>query len=309
MSETPKDLAQLALATANRLRQVQADFADHTPEARQEYLSDEVERVISSLVPNQREGFLDALRDHFPTWDANMAAAPAAGSGGQAAASQSPTDQREWNDVSFVLERVIELAKPLDTQQKHRLAGRLAEAGISLPGNLAVPPKIIDELKTALKIDGSHQVDPARLIEMAVGLAMFANSLDQLVWQIWKNIAPKSTLRSSGLQNTLRRFTQGDSDVSLSNDLEQLRHLTAALLSAISQIGTQFGQQHLARFAPHEIESMVVLEKGSIFVSKEVKCWQKYKELAKSFDDTAMIDSQVRQIIAGFVEAMKGLGR
>jgi len=301
MPEVSKDLAQQAIATANRLRQIQADFADHGPQTREGYLSDEVDRVLSTLVPDQRQPFLEALRDHFPTWDANILASAESGESG---ASQSPTDQREWNDVHFVLERLVELAKPLPGDQRKKLANRLAGAGIATGEGVAVSPELIDELKSCLQVDVSDAIDSTRLLEMSVMLVRFAYSLDQLIWQIWKNIAPKSKLRSTGLQNTMKRFTKGDSDVSLTSDLEHLRHLVASLLSSISQIGVQFGQQHLAKFAPQEIEASAAMEPGGFLVAKEVKCWRKYTELAKSFDDPSAIDSQVKQIIADFVEAM-----
>jgi hypothetical protein len=305
MTDAPAELTQQAIATANRLRQIQADFADETAQAREGYLSDELQRILSTIVPDQRQVFMEALREHFPTWEANMAT-PQSQPAQQE--SSSPSDLREWNDVSFVVERLIELAAPLPSDQKRRLADQLRGAGLAAAGGGGdLPPELVTELKGILNLDPQHEIDPTRLLEMACRLVHFAHSLDQLAWKIWKTIAPKSPLRGSGLQGTMARFAKGDGEAPLSRDLEQLRHLVASLLSSISQVGRQFGQQHLAKFAPNEIEASAAMEPGGFLVAKEIKCWRKYQELAKSFDDPAAIDNQVMQIITEFVSSMPGL--
>lgn len=307
MADYNNDLTQQVMATANRLRQIQADFADGSAQTREEYLSDEVERVLATLVPDNRPSFLKALQEQFPTWDANMVVQD------QPAASmptQSPTDEREWGDVSFVLERLLELAADQSDDQRQKIIDRLKAAGLSQTGQWGVPQKLVDELKSDLGLDAEQDVDPGRVVELAIRLISFSHKLDQLGWQIWRTIAPKSSLRSaSTLQSTMVKFTQGESDVPLTNDLERLRHLIASLLSAISQVGRQFGQSHLAKFAPNEIETSAMTEGGGFLVAKEVKCWRKYVELAKSMDDAAAIDSQVMRIIADFVESMPGQKR
>jgi len=304
MSDMNKELNQQAMVTANRLRQIHADFADGDAQSRQDYLSDEVEKVLAEILPDQRSVFLDVLREHFPTWDANTNLQV---SSDETNRVQAPSDQREWNDVNYVLERLIELSASLSDKQRGRLIRQLAGAGLTEQGDLSCSDETIQELRSCLKLDKDQTISPARLAEMAVRLASFSHSLDQLVWQIWKNVAPKSKLRSVGIRNVMQRFVKGESDVPLSRDLEQLRHLVASLLSAIAQIGMQFGQLHLARFAPSEIENSAAREPGGMFVAKEVKCWRKYTQLAKAIDDPAAVDSQIKKIIADFVESMPGL--
>ena len=306
MPDITKEMNQRAMATATRLRQIQADSADEDPDSRQGYLSDEVERAVAELVPNQRQLFLDALKEHFPTWDANMTLHDQSAS---SSATLSPTDLREWQDVNFVLERLIELSGTLPPDKKKRLIRQLAGAGLIESGVMSIPEEVMEELRSCLQLEADQTFDSARLAEMALRLANLVQSLDQLVWQIWKNVSPRTKLRSTRLQTLMHQFVKGDADVPLTRDLEQLRHLTASLLSAIAQIGVQFGQVHLARFAPSEIENAVAKESGGMFVAKEVKCWRKYTQLSKTMDDPAAIDSQVKQIIADFVESMRGLGK
>ncbi len=308
MPEAHTDLAQRVAATANRLRQIQADFADQDDQTRQEYLSDEVQRALSTLMPDQRSAFLEALGENFPSWDANMAAIGQSGNDGHA--SPSPADEQEWSDPTFVLERLVELAKDMPADQKQGMISRLSKAGLSASGDLGASQKTTDELRAKLKLDSGDTINAERVVEMAAHLVGFVSSLDKLSWQIWKEISPKSAVRSAAsLQDTLLSFVRGDSDAPLTRDLEQMRYLVAGLLSAISGIGSQFGQQYLSRFAPNEIEAAAALEPGGFLVAKEIKCWRKYTELAKTFDDAALVDQEIKKIIANFVGSMRGLDR
>ena len=303
MVESTQDRSRRVAATANRLRLIQADFADESVEARQECLAQVIQQALAEISPDHRQLFLDELGEMFPTWDAHQEVARASGEVG----GTSITDQQEWQDVSFVAQRLIELAQPLSQEQRQGLADRLQDAGLSSVSDFHWPAKTLDELKSALRISPDQQVDAHRVLELVIQLGVFADSLDQLAWRIWKTIsANKSKLRSTApLKDTMKRFVAGQSDVPMSRNIEDLRHLIASLLSAIAQIGSQFARQHVQKFAPGEIEANVKLGPGSILVSSEVRCWRKYKELASDLDD-AVIEREVMQIIERFVSTVRG---
>lgn len=283
-------------ATANRLRLIQADFADEDVEARQGHLSDEIQRALNTLVPDERQLFLDELSERFPTWDGNVPLERSATGG-----AQSLTDQREWQDISFVLERLIELSQTLEDDQRLNLARRLQEAGLTPGGEVHWPDPLVTEMKTLLQMDKDTRLDGVRVLEMAIHLAVFADKLDQLGWRIWKTLAPRSRFRSTDrLKNTMKQFVGGKSDVPLSRNIEDLRHLLASLLAAIGQIGNQVAQQH-RRFLPAQIEEIVKMEPGGFLVNFETRCWRRYGELSKDLDN-ALVDKEVRQIIERFVE-------
>ena len=69
-------------------------------------------------------------------------------------------------------------------------------------------------------------------------------------------------------------------------------------------------QRHLHKFQPDEIQALVQSEKsGGMFVSEEVKCWRKYKELAHALDE-ATVESEIQNAIAEYAETLiKGLSR
>ena len=52
-------------ATANRLRLIQIDFADESPEVRRGYLSEEIERALAEVLPEERQTFLQELMNRF----------------------------------------------------------------------------------------------------------------------------------------------------------------------------------------------------------------------------------------------------
>ena len=54
-------------ATANRLRMIQVDFADDSDQSRHEYLCEEIEHALKTVLPDERAEFLEGLKTKFPT--------------------------------------------------------------------------------------------------------------------------------------------------------------------------------------------------------------------------------------------------
>jgi DNA primase len=299
---------QLVAATSNRLRLVQVDFADQGPDVRREYLSEEIERALSAVVPDQRQPFLAALMEQFPSWDARVELQLRKDD----TTERSLTDARELQDPNFLVARLIDCAAKLGGGERKVLVERLKEAGLASITEGAWPAEAEAALRQELRLPGEH-VDPARTLQL-VGMASdFALRLDQLVWGAWQKVSPKSTVRrDKPLQQTLKAFITGSQDVprgQVATDLEKLRQLIASLISSVGQAGRQFASRHLARFSPSEIEALASMEGGGFLVSKDVKCWKKYKELADAMTEVA-IENEITETIANYAEnLMKGLGR
>lgn len=311
LAESTTDQARLLAATANRLRLIQVDFADEAADVREGYLHDELQRALAKLSPDQRQPFIEELRARFPTWDSKVdITAPKAA----AAPTQSATDARELRDPSFLVTRLVELAPNLTEEQRRALVGRLAEANLAPPASGDLPAAQVTALKAKLGMAAADNLDAARTLEMLTDLVTLASSLDQLVWSAWRQVAARSTLRRQNpLQRTMARYAAGEQDLTrgnISQDIERLRQLTASLVAAIGQIGRQFMQRYLHKFHPDEVQAIVQTEKaGGMFVSEEVKCWRKYKELARSLDE-ATVESEIQQAVAEYAETLiKGLSR
>jgi len=273
---------------------VQVDFADQDSDVRKEYLGEELERALSSVPPEQRQEFLKALMEEFPSWDAKVEVQLRK----EDTTDRTTTDQKELQDPNFLVARLIDCSAELGDGERKVLAERLKEAGLATVAQGAWPAEAEAQLRQTLRLT-EPTIDPVRALELVGMLSDFALRLDQLCWTSWRHISPKSNIRrDKKLQDTLKRNIVGDQDVprgQVAADLERLRQLIASLVSAVGQAGRQFAGRHVARFSPHEIEALASLEGGGFLVSKDTKCWRKYT---------------VMETIANYAEnLMKGLGR
>lgn len=307
MSNTNVDLSQRVAATANRLRLVQIDFADETPEVRRDQLCEEVERAMASLIPEQRQAFLDQLAERFPSWDSNVVVAPAPAE----APARSQMDQRELKDPSFLMARLLELAPSMTGEQKLAMGSKLRAAGFVAEDAGGWPAAAAEALANELSPGEKIQLDPVRTLELLAVLAPIAKSLDQLAWNTWKTMAPRSAIRRGvELNREMARFAAGDPDYSrtqVKQDVERLRQLIAALISAVGKAGGQFAQKHMTRFSPDEIETSV--GKAGIFGGADAKCWQRYKELFGTMDAVSIENELLASIVNWAEPLIKGLAR
>jgi len=316
VSTPVSEIALRAAAVANRLRLVQIDFADESPEVRREQLCEEIERAMKPMAPAQRREFLHELAERFPSWDMNVVleggarngagAAPAAAAGGA-----SKTDERELKDPSFLVGRLVEVSKTLSDEQKKTLGATLKAAGFAVEGDRSWPEAAAAAVSHELAPGEKLELDPVRSLELLAQLVTVSKSLDQLAWNTWRTMAPKSTIRRGvELHKTMARFAAGDPDVprgQVKQDVEKLRQLIAALISAVGKAGGPFAQKLLAMFSPAEIEAMV--GKGGFMTSTDSKCWARYKEMAGSMDAVSIEADLIAAIVNWAEPLIKGIGR
>lgn len=306
MSNPVSEVALRAAAVANRLRLVQIDFADDTPEVRRDQLREEIERAMKTMVPDQRRAFLQELGDRFPSWDPNVGVAPKA----EPVPMKSGTDERELKDPSFLVGRLVEAAKTLTEEQKASLGARLKAAGFVVDSDRAWPESAAEAVAQELAPGEKLKLDPVRSLELLAVLVTVTKSLDQLAWNTWKTMAPKNMIRRTiELHKTMARFAAGDQDVprgQVKQDVEKLRQVIAGLISAIRGAGGPFAQKLITRFSPSEIE---VLVPKSTFSSTDAKCWAKYKEMAGSLDAGTIEADLLAAIVTWAEPLIKGIGR
>ncbi len=307
-----RDRDRLLGATANRLRLIQADFADETEQARRDYLADEIQRALASLVPEDRAAFLKDLGDRFPTWDQKVDISAKPG-----APAQGAMDLKELQDPSFLVNRLIELLPQLSTMAKDAITLQLQKAGLVPTVSSDFPAEVLTTTRPKLQLQAGETPVPANVLELVGLLAEFASSLDQLIWQTWRTIAPKTAIRPPRqMTRTLGRFAMADRDTprgQVTQDLERTRQAVAAIISAISQASKVFAHNYAAKYAPAEVEGMANMEGGWSLGSKEARNWKKYLELVPSKDAVgfeAAIENDVRQALADYAESlMRGLAK
>lgn len=290
--------------TANRLRLIQVDFANDSEQTRLEYLGEEVKRVLKTILPEQRKVFLEKLTEKFPTWNF-----------GAPLVSKQPQDKdrggievEKLKDPEFVIRRLLEMAPMLSDDQKKLATKRLQGAGFGTSAaaqNYSV--KFSKDLISKLQLGDVSVIKADRLTELIVLLVDFAFKLEPLVWNTWRTLSPRSSIRPpASLKKTLGQFLSDDSnmpDKKVKHQLKVLQRLIAAITTAVGRLGSQFAKHHLARFSPSEISTLVRMEHGSVFVSHEVKCWRKYLELAETLTE-ASIETEIRKAIADYAESL-----
>ena len=305
-----RDRDKLLGATANRLRLIQADFADETEQVRRDYLADEIQRALGGLVPEERGVFLKELGDRFPTWDQKVDI-----SDKPALPVQGAMDLKELKDPSFLVSRLLELAPGLSAMAKDAIVAQLQKAGLVAVGSSEFPAEVVAALRPKLQLAAGEMPAAANILELAGLLAEFAHSLDQLIWQTWRTISPRTKIGPPRqMLRTLGRFAIADRDTprgQVTQDLERTRQAVAAIISAISQTSKMFAHNYAAKYAPAEVEALTNIEGGWGLGSKEAKNWKRYAELVPSKDAVgfeAAIENEIRQGLADYAEAlMRGL--
>jgi hypothetical protein len=297
------------LETANRLRLIQADFADENKQTRRDYLCEEIEKVLASIVPAERNEFLRRLLERFPTGSfvAQPAERKSENEGG------SMIGESRIRNVDFLIQNLLEIIPTLTEEQKVIIDKSLQEAGLRTEVKNRDSIDLNQELRAKLEIRGERSLDAKELAELSAMLVEFVLKLEPVVWNTWRALSPRSAIRPQGaLGKKIGQFLCKDAEASgspVDDDLKVLQRLIAAMTTAVSRAGGQFAKRHLAKFSPSEIAALVKMEPGSVFVSHEVKCWRKYVELAETLNEDA-IDMEIRKAIVDYVESLaKGMGR
>ena len=282
-----------ASALAARLRVLQANFADDDPGARRDFITQEIERALKGCVPEKRRALLGALADRFPCWQGS--APPVAQVGAAPVESATP---------AALLEKWLAAVPSLPAEEKAAVIARLGAAGLVAErsgGALEMAP----ELRKRLALDGNPSLDPDRVGKSLAMLLDMVLTLDQLVWTLWKQLAPKSPVRKEGeLARLAGDYLVGSSEVSqtqLLQTCERTRKLVAGLLGAIGRAGTAYARERVQLFDPVAIETDARAEK-KWNESVEFACWRKYVQLCREYGAEPVIEKGIQAAIAKTAE-------
>ncbi len=288
-------------ATANRLRMIQVDFADEPEQTRNDYLSEAIEYALNDVAADQKKEFLEHLQKRFPGVSVES------GSNGD---SKSSFDENVLNDPNFLVKQLKTVAAKLSQENKDKLAKVLCNSGLA--GNQDQSQTNTDSGNMAgsgLFIEGAS---PERAAEMFEMLIDFVSRVEPFVSNTWRNLSPRSAGRGGGhIKDRLSDFlkdTDGQSKEKIEAELKHLHRLITAIITAISKAGDNFAREHLSRFSPREIESLVNEKKKGIFVSHEVRCWQKYCELAETVTQ-ATLELEIRKAMIEYAESLLNAGQ
>ena len=282
---------------AARLWMLQTSFADDPPSARHEYLVEEIERSIKDIVESRRSEYLAALMERFPGPERI-----------DAPYFKPPPVVKVERSAAEVADELLQRLPELSREAKVVLAQKLQALGL-----LASPGKGIElplELLGKLGMIPKDAVDEERLTKLFTALLELVVTLDHLIWNVWKNMAPKSSVRrdqtSDNLRRTVGRYLSGDREVAtlqITQMLDKMRQLTAGLLSAVGPAGEIFARKYLERFAPEKIRAAVESKSPGFIASVEQKCWRRYVELAAELSGHA-VETQIVEGIVAYTEEL-----
>jgi hypothetical protein len=283
-----------ASALAARLRVLQVNFADDEPATRQEFINQEIERALKGSVPEKRKALLQALAQRFPSFEA----APAA-------QNHEPTGARtEPETAEALLDKLLNALAGLPADQRAALTERLKGAGLAPEGD-GGQFEVSPELLKRLGLEPNRALSPARAAKSLGMLLEMVLTLDQLVWTLWKQVAPKSMVRKEGdLVKLMGEYLAGSNEVStaqLLQTLERSRKLVAGLLGAVGRAGASYARDRARIFDPNAIEADARAEK-KWNESVEFACWRKYVQLNKEYGAEAAIEKSIQEAMAKAAE-------
>lgn len=277
-----------------RLRMLQASFAEDPSATRAKYLVEEIERSLKGIAETRRAEYLDALARRFPGPE-RIAAAPSS----DIPAVVEPVKKT----VEELAQELIERADEFNKEGKEWLVSKLRAAGL-----IATPQQVFDlppELRGKLGLNPEQTLDEERFTKVFAELLEVVGTLDNLIWNLWKAMAPKSIVQRDPAENfrrTVGRYLAGDREVAtlqIKQTLEKTRQLLAGLLSAIGPTGETYAKHHLETFAPEKIRASV--ETGTFVTNVEQKCWRRYVTLAEELNGPA-IEKQIVNAIVNYTE-------
>jgi len=281
---------------------LQTSFADDPPAARQEYLVEEIERSLKEVADSRRAEYLDALAHRFP--------GPERIDVPQSSPMPAPVEPIKQSAEELAEELLVRAAE-LTKERKALLAERLQAIGLNPPPGhgLNLPP----ELRGKLGLTPDQPLDEERLNKLLAALLEMVVILDNLIWNLWKTIAPKSVVRrdsGDGFRRTVGHYVTGDREVAtvqVTQMLEKTRQLLAGLLSAIGPTGETYARHHLETFAPEKIRAAVEAASSGFLSNVEQKCWRRYVALASELNGPA-VEKQIVDAIVSYTEQIV-LGR
>lgn len=291
--------AAWAEALATRLKYLQANLPDATPEVRQAQIEQELGRALQELPVEKRASHLYALTQAFPEWDmaAATAIAPAKG------ARLTPEE---------IVRAFLQVAPQLDGEQRKQVKQQLAALGLLAASDQPLEGAALTGVRAKLKLEAEDPVNAAQLARLFALYAEAMLALDQLAWNVWRNAAPKSPIRRETPQGDLRTVTRralaggpaaDEALAHVQKQLEASRQLVAGLLAGLGPAGKNFARRWQQRYTPDAIRETLRAEGGG---TGDAQLWKKYAELAAEITETVIEDDVQAAVVKYAEDLMRG---
>src|ERR1043165_652306 len=156
--DSPIDVANAkpaawATSLATRLKYLQANLPDATPEARQVQIEQELSRALQELPIEKRGSHLYALAQAFPDWELAAATAVA-----PAAAKRMTPDE--------LIQAFLQVIPQLSGEQREALKKQLAAAGVVQPTGTPIEGEALVAVRAKLKLDADDPIKGDQLAKL-----------------------------------------------------------------------------------------------------------------------------------------------
>jgi hypothetical protein len=303
-----KTLKNNIIEASHRLRMVQKDFADQETPQQNEYLCEELERLLKEVPFGERAAFLQGLLERFP-----VPPAPAP-EGAGAAVPPAGVSRLALAQPMELVDALLEGFPSLPEDQRKAVLERLREVVAAAQPAAEPSAQSIADLRSALQLPVEVQMHPERFGGLAHLLADFVVKTEQLTGTVWGKIAAKSALRPPKQARKLAgRFLSdgGGNSEELVENLQLLLQFATAIMTAASRAGEEVARRYWRRLSPEALRALVDMEQSRLrdsLLSKDVRCWRKYCELTGELG-AEHIEKEIESAMADYAEAfVKGLG-
>jgi len=304
-----KTLKNHIIEASHRLRMVQKDFADQERPQQDEYLCEELERLLKEVPFAERAAFLQGLLERFPVPE------PPAAAGAGAAVPPVGVSRLALAEPMELVDALLEGLPSVPDDQRKAVIERLQEVLAAAPPTAEPSAKSITDLRSALQLAPEVQMRPERFGELAHLLVDFVIKTEQLTGTVWGKIAAKSSLRPPKQARKLAgQFLsdEGGNAEELGKHLQLLLQFATAIMTAASRAGEEVARRYWRRLSPEALRALVDMEQSRLrdsLLSKDVRCWRKYCELTGELG-AEHIEKEVEAAMADYAEAfVKGLER
>ena len=285
---TPPETNRWASEVAARLRLLQSSFADEPPDMRERTLIDELEQALKAVSLGKRMECIEALAEQFP--------APEPATGAPRASSEAIDVPKPPGDPAALAEQLLNSLRTMAPEESAVIRKQIQDSGLLPAATNAGALEVPEELRKRMeKLAPGKDLDIRRALRLLDILIEVTGNLDQLVWQVWKNIAAKSVIQreagaNTDFRKTLAPYLSGDSEVSteqIKQIVNKTRKLVSGLMAAMGNVGEITANKYLDRLSPETIRKLAEADSG-VFESLEKKCWRKYTGVFDSLNRAAL---------------------
>jgi len=280
---------------AARLKLIQANFADDPASVRQGYITEEIERALKPVSPTRRKIYLDCLADRFPAWEGIRSTAES----DVKAVAAAPMRPEE------LVASLVQLAPTLSPENRAAFAAQLQAVGLTVKESADAYLELPPEVQKKLGLAPGKKLQLERAVKLLAITTELALVLEQLAWALWKQLAPKSSIRKeTELSKLAGSYLAGDAEVStaqLAQPVEKTRRLIAGLLGAVGRAGSSYAKKYVTRLSPEVIEDWAKMEK-KWNESLESACWRKFVQQAKEHASEPAIENEIQEAISKSAE-------